>query len=207
MANAIANGDILEIRVCCQSRDQIGVNVLHYRAHDLTGFVFDTDVVADAFTLFKAAYEACLSQDANFYGASVQIIHPTRRPANALGVLTAGTVASDRLPMQVCGFIRKKSVLANRHGRGRVYIPFPARSALDTDETPTGGYVTSLGGVATLIESLPTIAPATGTLGLDGVIWDRVALTYVTIQYAEAVKRWGTQRRRGDFGRTNALPW
>jgi hypothetical protein len=111
------------------------------------------------------------------------------------------------LPTQVSGIITKRSSFTGRANRGRIYFPFPATQSLDTDETPKAAYVTLIQAYADNIGALHSVTSAGGSANLTPIIVNRTLSHLVVWEDSLARKRWATQRRRGDFGRTNVLPW
>lgn len=189
---------------------QLGLVTRKYRVSLLTAPAPTLGQMATAFAnSFATMLKALLNTTATFRGASVRKIWPV--PVSPLAWDTvgagAGTAVGDPMPKQTCGLITCYSALAGRAGRTRSYLPFPAEADNDTDSTPTAAYLTRLQTVAAQLLAQQVVNNAPGSATFTPVVWHRVSHT--TNDLASSVSRdaWATQRRRSDFGRTNAFPF
>lgn len=214
MSSAIlVQGDYIEATLGCDAPDsQVGVNVLHYLVGLVAGTV-NVQMAADAIAAyFSGAYIQLLSSTATFSGCKVRIIFPlpASSAAKSAAPPVAGNSGSARLPEQVSGLIKKMTGLGGRHGRGRLYVPFPS----SVDSTPLGypsaGYLVSLANLASLVPGVITVGSGVNTAPLTPMILNRkkpLTLASVTpVSGAIARTGWATQRRRGYFGHHN-LPF
>jgi len=209
MANPLADDDFIECKFYCSKGQQLGINVVHYRVNASTGSGCTDQEVATAFDVsFANPYATCISADSFYEGTAVKKISGAPFvPVYAHSNVTAGLLASAVLPTQVSGIVTKLSAFAGRANRGRFYVPFPATQELDTDETPKAAYVTLIQALADTVITDHTIIGAGGTCQLSPQIVNRGLTHNVKVVANLARKRWATQRRRGDFGRPNVLPW
>lgn len=209
----VAVGDILLVRAVCSTQGQVGVNTgyLNCTAKDGTD-VTTTDIAKTIESNAAAKYTPMLPEAARWEGLSVQKIWPLPRDVAGISVTNAGPgdVSSNVLPTQVCGIFTKRTSLAGPKYRGRMYVPFPPESFLDTDGTPTLAYITLLTALATLWTEGPntfTNIGLDGTVTCDWVLWHRESHAVTNITGAHVRKKWATQRRRGDYGQPNQLPF
>lgn len=203
------------IRLFTRYRDQVAINVLYATVGKLGVGRPDEDVIANKFNVaHAAAFRDCISQEAEYQGCGVtrftgfnqwgQEFYDTA----GTGPGTAG--APGTAPSQVCGVLTKFTNLAGRAGRGRFYVPFPPAGAVNgTDDLLTAAYKTTIGdfGVG-LLTPLATPIP----LAADQTIVTCLRYTNdadaanKTLTMVIARKGFGTQRRRGFFGRPNTSP-
>lgn len=85
-------------------------------------------------------------------------------------------------------------------------MPFPAESQNDADQTPTAAYLVVLFNYTSvaIASLLAGVNPNTNTL--ESIVYNRASGTGIPITSFTARDKWATQRRRGDYGRTNILP-
>lgn len=202
-------GDVYEVKHFSQSAMQMGLNVRHWRVITSTPPEPTLSQIASALgTTFSALYRALESAQATYVTTSVRKINPlpiSIEVPNTAGA-GVGAVAGDLLPKQTAGVISLRSTLAGRKNRGRAYIPFPSEDDSSLAAAPTAGYVTRLLALATAFFTDQTVTVGAGSIVLRAVIWQRKTRTTIDIAGVIARSSWGTQRRRGDFGRTNLPP-
>jgi hypothetical protein len=112
----------------------------------------------------------------------------TRQDRN-LGL--AGTSEAEAMPPQVALVVSLLTVVANRSGRGRFYLPSPAAEVLDggrLDATVQGVIATAAGALFSALTSASLVP----------VIYSRTAHTTTTITSASLGDVFDTQRRRRD---------
>jgi hypothetical protein len=118
-----------------------------------------------------------------------------------------GTFNDDNLPKQVCGLISKRGDVPGKHGRGRIYMPFPMEVDSAPDGRPTPGYIAANAAWAALGLVVSTRSFAAGSVVWIPVIYRRsnpALSSYILSSHASEF--WATQRKRGDYGRPNAIP-
>lgn len=202
-------GDIMQVTFVCHTGQQAGLNIRHYRVDAIVLPEPPIQAAADQMSSnFAAAYQALMSNQATFLGALVRRVRPLPPSSPVQGILLSGpgTVGGDILPKQTTGVITVRTALAGRANRGRIYVPFPAETNSDTAGAPTAGYVTNLTALANMHAAVFTVAAGLGSATWTPVIFHRVAGTATPVTTALARPFWGTQRRRGDFGRPNLPP-
>lgn len=188
---------------------QLGVNNLYYRCDaQVGGGAAEQDFINEVDTSFQAAYKAAISVGANYYGVSGRELLPTKSGNVVQNVNAgAGTVAGNMLPKQVAAVFTKHTPQPGHSGRGRVYIGFQ----------PVAGNTAAAGiaaGQLALLDTLRSIF-ASGILAITGadqshmqpVLYSKKLNAFFTVSSVTKAAIWGTQRRRGDYGRQNALPF
>lgn len=205
----IEDSQILEVRFAATALSQAAINVRHYIASSVLGGTVTTDDFAATLSaVIPALYKAIMSDQAVYYGLSVQKIFPVP-PAVASVDYTgqaAGSVNSDILPGQVTGILTMRTANAGPGFRGRNYIPFPPES-LNTDGIPTSTYMTGLTNLADKFDDSWVVTAGASTATLSPVLWNRATLTPTAITAAQARQKWATQRRRGNYGQRNVAPF
>lgn len=206
----VSLSDVIELRLFSKFQNQVAVNVLHYIVTEVTNTFNLGDIAISADNHFVAVMKAVIAAAARWEGVYVQRIHPLPITAPAWFTATAGVGSQigDVLPKQTSGLIKKITLVASRSTRGRMYVPFPTEDSNDADSSPSGPYSALLGALATALRA-PLEIPTPG--GADGiltpVVWSRKTRTPQEVVSTIAHGAWATQRRRGDFGRENQLPF
>jgi len=209
MANAIQLNDLLELKLYAFSQGQYSINTLHYACVARAGDGEDDVGAGIKFqTTFSAAFRDLMSSAARYVGLTTQIIRPTRRPkiVNVVGA-GDGTEDSDILPRQVAGLIRKLTNVASRHGRGRMYVPFPAESHNTATGFPENAYLTALGVFADLMDDTIQVGAGGDTVDLDPVVFDRASNTGLLITGVDVGQTWASCRRRSDTRGSDRPPF
>jgi len=218
MAGSTPNvGDVLEIRTLCFSIDQISVNVMHWRVSVLTGAgVTLQDIAAQFDTDVNGAYKNWMAANCNYRGIGITNLTGDRTVEyHATGFTGPGTQTASTLPTQVTGLISFKTALAGRHMRGRIFPGLPwAGWVLATSQMTAAGLV-ALNTIRSSIglAKTATVGPNGTTIVLTVMhrptparpIPPNSLTTDVTTAAASGL--WATQRRRGEFGRTNQVPF
>lgn len=209
----IVTGDSLRIRFFCTQADQLSVNILHFLVGAQTGGPVDGGQLISAISqAWSGVYTNLLSLQGTYYGASMQrLTAGTWNPiADSRSGTAGGTAGVNALPKQTSGLISWRTPLAGRRNRGRVYLPFPAEDDNSITGRPTAPYDTKatqygntyLGGFA-----YATVGPPPSTTFLDPVIYHRDSGGFTPVSGFTVRAGWATQRRRGTFGRPNAVPF
>ena len=206
----LADNDLLELRILTYAGNQIGLNIRHWRV-GVT--VAPGCTLAEAATEIDAtlavSYPPCMSVNAVYRGVGLKRLDPN--PTTETQVVlseTPGTTAGDLMARQVTGIITLRSGLPGRANRGRMYVAFPSELDNDADGHPIPGYTARLDALGVLFEAPLVVIGAAGTATLFPVV--KHANSMVNDQeITEAVGRtkWATQRRRGDYGQGNTLPF
>jgi len=211
MAWTIANNDYLEVTIFCVQGEQVGVNVVHFQVGSIVG-TFTAEELADEYSNYvAAAYKAWLSDTANFQGVKLRLVGEEGimpapvYSAGGGGVGTGGAL----MPRQVAGLIRKRREAQGPSGRGRVYAPFPGLEDHDLGALSADGQ-TRLGAIRAVLFGNPApiaLTPgASGACNFTPVMYTRASNTFSLVIRSEISSQFATQKRRGYFGRPNALP-
>jgi len=112
----------------------------------------------------------------------------------------AGGLTGDPLTSQVCALINETSLLRYRGGRGRIYLPPPDVTKVETDQTWAGGFVADLSDAVTeVFNNINTLE--IGADLLTAVLYHRSGNKVVEQGFEDIVELGastipGTQRRR-----------
>lgn len=203
----VANNDLFLVRVCCQAADQIAINDFCYKADLTSGTYTLPALVNDLDADFFDAYKNWLAANAAFYGISLfRVSIPQSGPFVSTNLRFGLDIAS-LMPRQAAALIAKKTAIAGRAGRGRVYIPFGGVDNVDADGHITAPGLALLQAIA--IRTLTTQIYGGGgtTTTLIPMLFHRSTITADEVVDWTARVKIATQKRRGDYGRPNNLPW
>jgi len=206
---SFAVGDIVEARVYCTVLTQTSINVRHYVCTAKAGTGCTDQELADVLsTAFAAPYKALMSASSSYRGVGIHRLLPAPPGLETFSIIGQGigTVAGDLLPKQTAGLITLRSLFSGKSFRGRVYIPFPGETDNGANSAPIGGYVTRLGTLATEFMTVRNPGAGGNTCQFVAGIFSRKLQIESVITSFVAKTIWGTQRKRGDFGRLNASP-
>lgn len=219
MATNLVANDVLLIKATCYDAvsTQIGLNVTHWRVTAPAGNITDDDVAVATDTEWEVPYKAFMSQLSQWRGSEVQLIRGVNRFAPVISAAKAGngTGGLTQLPTQTTGLIKfhtATSLLGStgkRYSvRGRIYPPFPATTFANAEGRMNAAGLLAVGDIAATY--LPTknvnVAGRTATLIL--MIETSDALTqFADVTANIPIQAFATQRRRGELGRTNPLPF
>jgi hypothetical protein len=201
-------GAVVEVVIWTQCRDQAGLVVLHYVVSQVQGVMPSWSVIAHQMSLtFADLFKQVLSIQAGWQGVGVKEIHPA--PSTIIWDNTAtgvGTVGTIHAPRQLCGLIRKYVAGAFKGNRGRSYIPFPPSDFTADGLYVTAGYLATLQAIATAMDGQVFPGDGVNSATLTPCLWSRKNRIVRVLISTRAEKGIATQRRRGDYGRTNVPP-
>lgn len=210
MATVLTVGDLLKGVFACYTPGQVGLNDYFWKVAGLTGagpFTME-DLIVGMDTLAATDYTAYLSVEANFYGISLKRLSPTPSQPVETGALRPGSLSGGLTGKQVSPIITRRTATAGRGGRGRLFLPFPDATLITTlgEFSPTG--IGLAAGIAADFLTLRTFTPPS-LLGyqLQPVLVTRAVPGGIDIVASLPRTKIANQRRRGDFGRANSLPW
>lgn len=189
---------------------QLGMFSLWYRVSSVGGTGVLLGAVASMLDgVFAGLMKPILTVNANYRGvqARVMIPKPASVPAYEAASAGAGTVAGDGMAPQVCGVISLYTASAGRRYRGRRYIPFPSETDNGPAGLPSAGYLAALDSIKNAIVAIQGTGVAGNTVGLTPILWHRDTEGYTDLLGGQRKTGWGTQRRRGYFGRQNVQPF
>lgn len=203
--------DRVQLRVVCWTADQISVNVLDYVVREpvITGGATLQEIASAASAAFATPFKEFMAAAANYAGVSAQdLTTPVSVPYSSTDGAGPGTADEGLAPRQVSGLIRKRTLLGGRSNRGRIYVAFPALDWVTSGGSVHAAGLEKLNAIAAAVGEGLTIVGVGGTTNMDMVIWHRTGpVDYTLVQSLEGVGQWATQRKRGQFGRPNSLPF
>ncbi len=205
----ISAGETIQLRVWTEAGEQAAVNTFYFKCQAVTGFVSDIAITLQFDTAIAAVFKPLLQNVAVYRGTQGRIMKtppPVAVIADANpGPGTAGAVG---LPRQTCGIYTKRTALAGRGYRGRMYLPFPA---VDDDQGgggPTLGYMAKLDNLTLALDAFTHVVDVPGSdATLVQVLWKGKAVSPVPIVANVPNQKWATQRRRGSYGKANVVPF
>lgn len=209
MAYPVADDLCIEIAMYCATSDQAGINTLRFRTTDSAGTVSLQDVADWWSTMAATYYKPMISSDASYLGCSVRNL--TTLPLeiawwaqNGAGVGTMG----DLLPAQLAALVSMRTLRAGPSGRGRHYIPFPGVGAIGANGVLDGDYAADVELWRIWATADHTFTDGGDTVTLTPGLWalPTSLLTFLPFVDSSVATGFATQRRRGYFGRKNALP-
>lgn len=188
--------------------DQVANNVLWWQMRFTGAPSVDALAAVTAYwTGVVGLYAACLDANAVANGMKLEWFGATPRPEPVYYRQDVnGTVVGDPLPRQCSGIIGWRSGLIGASRRGRSYIPFAAEADNVPAAHPSVGYLNNLDTLATFLRN--NIVPVGGvpvTWALQ--VYSTTLDDFFEVESYVLPDKWATQRRRGDFGRTNVLPF
>lgn len=206
-------GSIFRCTVWNQMQAQAGLVVLHYKAVTQAGTGGTQEAIANAVhTQLGITMAACQSDLAVCQGVIVSSVYdPLSQllgPYFSTTLANQGALAGDPLPKQVSGIITKRTGNPGSKGRGRCYIPFPTEGVNDATGVPTAAYTTLLSNLAAALQQNLLIGLAPNTTTLSPCVFRRSnpASSFLVLSHQQR-NRWATQRRRGDYGKSNVSPF
>lgn len=209
-AHVLAPTEKFRFTIYCKSVEQVALNVVHYQVISIAG---TSTTVGQFLTDFEAPLAAALKPLLNnataYMGTTIQLVHPNTDVAVVSQANAGlGTGAGDLLPRQTAGFIKKRAVTPGRRRSGRIYVPFPSESHSTTEGHPSAAYQALLLTYGDLITKTFSTGVGANTAIVSGIIYRRTAPANSSEILGISISdRWATQRRRGDFGRPNAMPF
>lgn len=203
--------DHVQVRVVCYTPSQISENVLDYvvRSPVITLGATLQEIASAIATTFHTDYKAFMPSVARFRGVSAQeLSNPVSIPYTDSTKDGPGVNGALLAPTQTSGLIRKQTLSGGRSNRGRIYIGLVSQANIAGTGGMNGAGLTLLDNIKDTIDVAQTIVGAGGTTTLDLVVWHRGgAFNYTLVSQLVAASEWATQRRRGQFGRTNVVPF
>lgn len=205
----VENNDIVRVRLVTHQVDQVGINVLHFKCiNDFFGGMSLSDFAIQMDNFLAPLWKPVMTAHATYRGIAVANLLPI--PTAEIirtGNVGPGSVAGDALPLTLSGLVSGRGLFAGPANRARVYVPFPGEASNDATGKPTSGYVADLQTLASDIQGDPILTAGTDQVQMRWVIYHRGPKTSTDILAATASEKWASQHRRGDFGKTNPLPF
>lgn len=212
MSRYITPSQLYEVQFICRSENQIAINNRFFvSAATFANSAYTEEQALDELNaVYSPLYADLLCETAFFYGTRIRpLIVPQILDWETQMVDLQGSVLGDPLPKQICGILSFNAGFIDRHYKGRNYIPFPAEANNASTSRPDTVYTNNLQTLANRSVGTITVDP----LGIDPDailyphVYSRTLNLSQPLTVARRRERWGTQRRRGDFGQSNALPF
>lgn len=221
---APALNNVYQVRIYCYDTPptQVSINTVYLKITNAAGVgtMSEQSMCNQLDVLWAARYKPCLANGATYFGLTVQRVDiPTPLPISLFskGNTGAGTGGAGTLPNQVAGLISLKTQNAGRHYRGRIYTPFLPVSASDANGLMTAAYVAILqADIASSLQSIEGIVSGANTVSGLYQVRTRIKVvgppvsfitSYNPVLVGQAIQRFATQRRRGQYGRNNPIPF
>jgi len=210
-------GDILEVRTVCTNADQLSLNVFHYRVTFTTGpapGVTISEMAAALSNIFSPGYQSIMPASAAYRGTGVKnLMPPPTQEATSTSGAGPGVASGFEIPQQVSYLVNFKTESSGRGFRGRVYPGFVANSFVNASGNMNAAGFTAIQLMAATIVGNFTVTSGANQTTIQLIILRRQANklplpfpTYADVITITARNAFATQRRRGDFGRTNTTP-
>lgn len=214
---------VVQARFYCIVAPQVSINSIGYICTNSTGAgITDVELVAQLSPLYGAKMRLLMPPEATYSGCGVQRVDPPQQSISTYGNIGTGVGSlGDTMGVkQVAGLIRKNTNLAGRGGHGRWYMPFiPSAQSVGTGQ-PSAGYLAALASLSVVMQNGFTITGLGGTATISPCLIrfaraakvgpppkPAVAFRYTPITTCKEQPYFATQRRRGDYGRPNVLPF
>lgn len=206
-------GDIVRVTVAADfaGESQVEMINLNYRCAVSGGADTRTGLGAAVFAGLIGSYDNIMSFNSNIYGWKVSYVNRTPPPSPVTGGSSStGAVATNFAPTQCRPLLRWLTGFSGRQYRGRVYMFTPAASKITTNGVPTTDVVTAMSTFGTA---------AAAPIATGGSTWHLCIAhrpppppappspwTSTDCTGYLAIQKFATQRRSGQFGRTNTVP-
>ena len=204
----LAVGDILEGRTYCLVNDQLGIIVKHMKVTSIDSGTPTLAGVALTWGNYVATVLAdCMSSAANFRGVGVRRLTPTKS-LEALDATdaTSGNRGPNLAPTQVCGIITIRTETPGPKARGRMYVPFIAQADITAAGKPAAALVTAMESLGDNYIGTSSQGTVGDTCTVEHGVYSKKFSTFYPGTVRVARDEFATQRRRGDYGATNASP-
>lgn len=213
MSIILAAGDVIRIRVGCYQDNQAAYNIRYGSVSNVAGQGINLDALATAIdALVAPLYKLVLSTNAEYIGvgAAIRAVAAADNSVEFADTSNrgAGQVAGDPLPKMVCGIVTINSLQAGRAGRGRMYIPFAGETDNLATNKPQQSYQDGIANIGSEFIGTKTYGTAPDTIDFKWAVSSPTRGTVgpdATTRTARG--KWATQRRRGDYGAANEVPF
>lgn len=212
-------GDVHRLIIYTYMNGQLGMNTFHTICNTVDpGPPSMINIAQFWATLFPSKYVQVMANEATYLGLGLRHIDPLPIGSEAVSIVGTGpgVGGTPPLPSQTCGLITQVGGLPALARKGRTYLPFPPSAASVAPGVPSAGYLTGIQPIGNiLINTWNMTGPYTGTQFNFICGWrppqpthtPPLLRSYAVPQFFVRAAKWATQRRRGGFGRPNALPF
>lgn len=206
-------GDHLLVTMFVENGEQVAMIGMHFVVVSVTGTGETLNGIASEINgAVRSPMAALLPTTADYVGLTVRNVSHTGITVGAAktsGGAGPGTDTSGPLPTQAALVVTKLTDTSGPGGRGRNYIPFPPRSGDDTTSagSPNAAYIALVDTMyAALAQEHICDAGGGNVTTIDPEVFHEQTTTGTPIVGYRVNPKWGTQKRRGDYGRPNGLP-
>lgn len=209
MSTVLAVGDLLEVVAYSKYVDQLGLNVLHFKVTATAGGITLEDLPDKVYADWSPYYQALIAAGASFAGIGVRRLSPGTKTIQhfSTGAAAPGEAAAPPMAGQVTGLITFLTGAAGKSNYGRAYIPFPSSTLMDNGTgKPDDEYVDNLVDLMNLWDGY------SATIGGNTIVFEQRIVSAASpagkvINQWIAQQKWATQRRRGNYGQPNNVPY
>lgn len=207
-APQVVVGDVVEVCVYCKLEEQIAINVLHYNIDAVGGVAVEYDEVAGRiYAAIENPYRDWLTESAQFAGVGIRRLAPLPKTIQYTRIDPVdGNLTAFTLPAQVSGLISVRTPKPGPGGRGRIYIPFGSINWADVVGNMTPDAEAQLQSIADALGPTTTWQEATAAWTIVATLQVSGVPSAPECDNIFATGKWATQRRRGNYGKPNALP-
>lgn len=197
--------DVLRLGCFCHAANQLGINNHHYVVLSVTGLGATLREIAEEREgTLGTLYQNLIADQATWLGVKLSVPYGVPLPApEVVNDPSPGNAGTQLLPTQTCGVITWKTDFAGRSNRGRSYIPFPCEGDSDAEDLPSTAYISKLVALGLAIRGQTTITGEDGETVIEHVLRRGPPPGTRIITGQRNNVRWGTQRRRGQYGKVN----
>jgi len=207
MAQALAVNQILKVAMRCTTPTQEAINTIYLKILSLTGTVVtDLDAATTIGNWVAPLYMALMPDEAEFSSVECTIVSPTPYVTQLYtGAAGAGNHSGSLMSTQTSVVVTKRTPFPGRANRGRMYLPFPPKESASVDGFVTVTYAALVGDflIGMLALNILTNDAETGEATFSWVICGPDGSNPVLITDFTSFTKFGTQRRRGNYGKTN----
>jgi hypothetical protein len=211
MSSLLVNGDIWKVTVVSflTLEEQLGLMGLHWSISGVVGIPDGQDLAEAIDAAISTPLRNWLTLQSSYAGCEAVRVFPAPVSVADISIIHAGVGlnGTGAIPSQCCAVLHLQTGTIGKSHQGRTYVPFPPLGALDDGgviNAPARALLTLIAdaiGAGVVVGAGGNTALA--TLGVYskklGVITD---VTDIGIPFG-----FGTQRRRGFYGRTNLRPF
>lgn len=207
-------GDLIQARVVCYTPSQISINTIHLRRTNSIPVGTGASLEELAITLdtaYAPRFKALMSSEAKYRGVGCKVItSPQTIEYFTVANDGVGGLVSELLPTQVTYVIQKRTVWGGRANIGRIFPGFPPQVAVDPNGVMAAAFAATVDALAAEFNAgLPVfgVSGATGDTDFTYVLKHAGGTAFTDIDNFVGSDKFATQRRRGQYGKTNILPF
>jgi hypothetical protein len=203
-------GDIVRVTLAWQYPDsQIEENNIAFRCSASGGSDSRAALGGAVYSGLALIYAPAMGPSSSGYGWKVTSLNKTTPPLpESLATPSPGTGVDPNCPTQARPILRLRTALSGRKYRGRLFLPTPDTTRITNGGYPTPGLLTIIGTFgAALLVPVNVLGSTWIAIIAHLVPGNPPATTYDDIVSTAPSGLFGTQRRSGNTGRINSIPW